>query len=104
MKKIFTLALLAVFALVSCTPNSKDPVDPYPEACDKHDVDLILSEVGGTYFDVLYSEVPGSYNYNVFCLTTKMFTTSIRVVLISSQVRSIFHLTSSLMLNLQITA
>ena len=65
MKKIFTLALLAVFALVSCTPNSKDPVDPYPEACDKHDVDLILSEVGGAYFDVLYSEVPGSYNYNV---------------------------------------
>lgn len=65
MKKIFTLALLAAFALVSCTPNSKDPVDPYPEACDKHDVDLILSEVGGAYFDVQYSEVSGSYNYNV---------------------------------------
>ena len=65
MKKIFTLALLAAFALVSCTPNSKDPVDPYPESCDKHDVELVLTEVGGAYFDVLYSEVPDSYNYNV---------------------------------------
>lgn len=71
MKKIFTLALLAVFALVSCTPNSKDPVDPYPESCDKHDVDLILSEVGGAYFDAQYSEVPGSYNYNVILSTHK---------------------------------
>ncbi len=66
MKKIFTLALLAAFALVSCNPDNpngggNDPVQP----CDKHDVDLILSEVGGAYFDVLYSEAPGSYNYNV---------------------------------------
>ena len=64
MKKIFTLALLAVFALVGCnpdTPKGNDPTQP----CDKHDVDLVLSEVGGAYFDVLYSEVPDSYNYNV---------------------------------------
>ncbi len=66
MKKIFTLALLAVFALVGCNPDNpngggNDPVQP----CDKHDVDLVLSEVGGAYFDVQYSEVPDSYNYNV---------------------------------------
>ena len=65
MKKLFTLALLAVFALVSCTPNSKDPVDPYPEACDKHDVDLIMTEVGGMYFHNNYSESENSYDYNV---------------------------------------
>ena len=65
MKKLFTLALLAVFALVSCTPNSKDPVDPYPEACDKHDVDLITSEVCGMYFHNNYSESENSYDYNV---------------------------------------
>ena len=66
MKKIFTLALLAAFALVGCNPDNpngggNDPVQP----CDKHDVDLVLSEVGGAYFDVQYSEVPDSYNYNV---------------------------------------
>ena len=65
MKKIFTLALLAVFALVSCTPNSKDPVDPYPEACDKHDVDLITTEVCGMYYHDDYSEVENSYDYNI---------------------------------------
>ena len=65
MKKIFTLALLAVFALVSCTPNSKDPVDPYPEACDKHDVDLITSEVCGMYYHNEYSESENSYNYGI---------------------------------------
>ena len=65
MKKIFTLALLAVFALVSCTPNSKDPVAPYPEACDKHDVDLITTEVCGMYYHNDYSEVENSYDYNI---------------------------------------
>ena len=65
MKKIFTLALLAVFALVSCTPNSKDPVVPYPEACDKHDVDLITSEVCGMYYHNEYSESETSYDYNI---------------------------------------
>ena len=63
MKKIFTLALLAVFALVSCTPNSKDPVDPYPEACDKHDVDYILSETSGIYYGNSYSASENVYNY-----------------------------------------
>ena len=65
MKKIFTLALLAVFALVSCTPNSKDPVVPQPEACDKHDVDLITSEVCGMYYHNEYSESENSYNYGI---------------------------------------
>ena len=66
MKKIFTLALLAVFALVSCTPNSKDPVDPYPEACDKHDVDLIMTEVCGMYYHSDYSaENVTSYDYGI---------------------------------------
>ena len=65
MKKIFTLALLAIFALVSCTPNSKDPVDPTPEACDKHDVDLITSEVCGMYYHNDYSESENSYNYGI---------------------------------------
>lgn len=72
MKKIFTLALLAAFALVSCNPTPEGPgpdpgpePTPTPEVCDKHDVDLVLSEVGGAYFDVQYSEAPGSYNYNV---------------------------------------
>lgn len=65
MKKIFTLALLAVFALVSCTPNSKDPVDPYPEACDKHDVEWIATETDGLYFDNLYSESENVYNYSL---------------------------------------
>ena len=63
MKKIFTLALLAAFALVSCTPNSKDPVDPYPEACDKHDLDLITTEVAGIYY---HDTITGtSYDYGV---------------------------------------
>ena len=65
MKKIFTLALLAVFALVSCTPNSKDPVDPYPEACDKHDVDWIAAEVSGMYYGNAYSASENVYNYGV---------------------------------------
>ena len=65
MKKIFTLALLAVFALVSCTPDSKDPVVPQPEACDKHDVDLITSEVCGMYYHNEYSESENSYNYGI---------------------------------------
>ncbi|MBR2858626.1 MAG: hypothetical protein IKB90_00840 [Alistipes sp.] len=65
MKKIFTLALLAVFALVSCTPNSKDPVAPYPEACDKHDVDLILSETSGIYYGNQYCTSEDVYNYGL---------------------------------------
>jgi hypothetical protein len=65
MKKIFTLALLAVFALVSCTPNSNDPVVPQPEACDKHDVDLITTEVCGMYYHNEYSESENSYNYGI---------------------------------------
>ena len=76
MKKIFTLALLAVFALVSCTPNSNtdpEPI-PQPEACDKHDVDLIMTEVGGMYYHNNYSEVENSYDYNVvLCNHTKVY-------------------------------
>ena len=65
MKKILASVLLAALALVSCTPNSKDPVDPYPEACDKHDVDLITTEVCGMYYHDDYSEVENSYDYNI---------------------------------------
>ena len=62
MKKIFTLALLAVFALVSC---NKEPGVPQPQACDKHDVDLITSEVCGMYYHNEYSESENSYNYGI---------------------------------------
>ena len=34
-------------------------------AAPAYDVELALTEVGGAYFDAQYSEVPGSYNYNV---------------------------------------
>ncbi len=67
MKKIFTLALLAAFALIGCNPNNEpggDPI-PQPEACDKHDVDLIVTEVGGMYYHNNYSEVEDSYNYSI---------------------------------------
>ena len=56
MKKIFTLALLAALALVSCNPNDPDfpgpdpGPEPTPEVCDKHDVDLILNGVAGIYY------------------------------------------------------
>ena len=65
MKKILTSVLLAALALVSCTPDSKDPVVPQPEACDKHDVDLITSEVCGMYYHNDYSESENSYNYGI---------------------------------------
>ena len=65
MKKILASVLLAALALVGCTPDSKDPVVPQPEACDKHDVDLIMTEVGGMYFHNDYSEVENSYDYNI---------------------------------------
>ena len=68
MKKIFTLALLAVFALVSCNPNNNEPGGdpiPQPEACDKHDVDLITTEVCGMYYHNEYSESETSYNYGI---------------------------------------
>ena len=66
MKKLFTLALLAVFALVSCDPvGPQEPQDPQPQACDKHDVDLITTEVGGMYYHNNYSESENSYDYNV---------------------------------------
>lgn len=67
MKKIFTLALLAVFALVSCNPvpNTDPEPFPQPEACDKHDVDLITTEVCGMYYHDDYSEVENSYDYNI---------------------------------------
>ena len=63
MKKIFTLALLAAFALVSCNPNNKpggeDPIQP----CDQHDVDYILSETSGIYYGNSYSASENVYNY-----------------------------------------
>lgn len=66
MKKLFTLALLAVFALVSCDPvGPQEPQDPQPQACDKHDVDLTTTEVCGMYFHNNYSESENSYDYNV---------------------------------------
>ena len=65
MKKILTSVLLAALALVSCTPDSKDPVVPQPEACDKHDVDLITTEVCGMYYHNDYSESENSYNYGI---------------------------------------
>ena len=67
MKKIFTLALMAAFALVSCNPNSNTDPEPIPtpEACDKHDVDLITSEVCGMYYHNEYSESENSYNYGI---------------------------------------
>ena len=65
MKKIFTLALLAVFALVSCNPTPTPEPTPQPEACDKHDVDLITSEVCGMYYHNEYSESENSYNYGI---------------------------------------
>ena len=65
MKKILTSVLLAALALVSCTPDSKDPVVPQPEACDKHDVNLIMTEVGGMYYHNDYSESENSYDYNI---------------------------------------
>ena len=74
MKKILASVLLAALALVSCTPDSKDPVVPQPEACDKHDVDLIMTEVGGMYYHNNYSEVENSYDYNVvLCNHTKVY-------------------------------
>ena len=65
MKKILASVLLAALALVSCTPDSKDPVVPQPEACDKHDVDLITTEVCGMYYHNDYSESENSYNYGI---------------------------------------
>lgn len=67
MKKIFTLALLAAFALVSCSqPEGPDaPETPQPQACDKHDVEWIATETDGLYFDNLYSESENVYNYSL---------------------------------------
>ena len=66
MKKIFTLALLAAFALVSCNPNEgNEPEAPQPQTCDKHDVEWIATETNGSYLDNLYSKEANVYNYNV---------------------------------------
>ena len=71
MKKIFTLALLAVFALVGCNPVEETP---QPQPCDQHDVDLITSEVSGIYYHDLYSEVENSYDYGVvLCNHTNVY-------------------------------
>ena len=67
MKKIFASVLLAALTLVGCNPNSNtdpEPI-PQPEACDKHDVDLITSEVCGMYYHNEYSESENSYNYGI---------------------------------------
>ncbi len=67
MKKIFTLALLAAFALVSCNPNDpdngggNDPVQP----CDKHDVDYVLNEVSGLYYGNQLSASEDVYDYGL---------------------------------------
>ena len=65
MKKIFTLALLATFALVSCNPNNKPGGDdPNPiQPCDQHDVDYVLSETSGIYYGNSYSASENVYNY-----------------------------------------
>ena len=67
MKKILASVLLAALALVGCNPEpNTDPEPlPQPEACDKHDVDLIMTEVGGMYYHNQYSESENSYDYNV---------------------------------------
>ena len=67
MKKILASVLLAALALVGCNPEQNtDPEPlPQPEACDKHDVDLITTEVGGMYYHNNYSEVENAYDYNV---------------------------------------
>ena len=63
MKKIFTLALLAAFALVSCNLNNNQP-DPDPvQPCDQHDVDYVLSETSGIYYGNSYSASESVYNY-----------------------------------------
>ena len=65
MKKILASVLLAALALVGCNPEpNTDPI-PQPEACDKHDVDLITSEVCGMYYHNEYSESENSYNYGI---------------------------------------
>ena len=61
MKKIFTLAILAVLAMVGCTPNGDET--PKPQPCDKHDVDLVTTEVSGIYY---HDTITGtSYDYGV---------------------------------------
>ena len=73
MKKIFASVLLAALALVGCNPNSGEPT-PQPQACDQHDVDLIMTEVGGMYYHNNYSESENSYDYNVvLCNHTKVY-------------------------------
>ena len=68
MKKIFTLALLAVFALVGCnpdTPNGGGNGESPTTVCDQHDVDLVLSEVSGIYYGNQYSESEDVYGYGL---------------------------------------
>ena len=76
MKKILASVLLAALALVGCNPEQNtdpEPV-PQPEVCDKHDVDLITTEVCGMYYHNDYSEVENSYDYNVvLCNHTKVY-------------------------------
>lgn len=61
MKKIFALALLAAFALVGCNRDNNGPETPQPEPCDKHDVDLILNDVAGIYYDKLEGAESNNY-------------------------------------------
>ena len=67
MKKILASVLLAALALVGCNPEPNTDPEPFPqpEACDKHDVDLITTEVCGMYYHDDYSEVENSYDYNI---------------------------------------
>ena len=64
MKKIFTITLLAAFALISCNPNN--PQTPQPEPCNKHDVDLIFNDVAGLY----YGNWEGTDTYNYYMVLT----------------------------------
>lgn len=65
MKKIFTITLLAAFALIGCNSNN-DPQDPQPEPCNKHDVDLIFNDVAGLY----YGNWEGTDTYNYYMVLT----------------------------------
>ena len=61
MKKIFALALFAALALVGCNQDN----DPATKACNKHDVDLVASEVSGMYYHNYWSNSEDVYDYGV---------------------------------------
>ena len=61
MKKLLTLTLLTVFALVGCGRDNNEPQEPQPKPCDKHDVDLILNGVAGIYYGKLDEAESNNY-------------------------------------------